>query len=231
MKMICDKYIVETRFYDKSVQRELFLPKNSILLKNNISGVNVSFDEFCSLIGWIKIENIDINQFYELNNDLYIKHYEIKDYLLFYIEHIKFIKFDRPIFVEPKEFMQKTNLNDYYLIHKNKDKLDNEIIEIIKNNKDISNKSLKKYIIRGNIYRIDKILNVNGVHDIEVYTVDENNISVYHTNIFSLFVLLDNPFTDNNKEMIISTTSYNKFIEMQNNILNNINHKINRIFI
>lgn len=226
MKMICDKYIVETRFYDKSVQRELFLPKNSILLKNNISGVNVSFEEFCSLIGWIKIEDIDIDQFYELNNGLHIKHYEIKDYFLFYIEHIKFIKFDRPIFVEPKEFMQKTNLNDYYLIHKYKDKLDNEILEIIKNNKDISNKSLKKYIIRGNIYRIDKILNVNGVHDIEVYTVDENNISVYHTNIFSLFALLDNPFTDSNKEMIISTTSYNKFIEMQNKILNNINHKI-----
>lgn len=231
MKMICDKYVVETRFYDKSAQRELFLPKNSILLKNNISGVNVSFEEFCSLIGWIKIEDIDINQFYELNNGLHIKHYEIKDYLLFYIEHIKFIKFDRPIFVESKEFMQKTNLNDYYLIHKKKDKLDNEILEIIKNNKDISNKTLKKYIIRGDIYRIDKILNVNGVHDIEVYTVDENNISVYHTNIFSLFVLLDNPFTDSNKEMIISTTSYNKFIEMQNIILNNINHKINKIFI
>ena len=229
--MICDKYIVETRFYDKSEQRELFLPKNSILLKNNISGVNVSFDEFCSLIGWIKIENIDINQFYELNNSLHIKHYEIKDYILFYIEHIKFIKFDKPIFVQPKEFMKKTNLNDYYLIHKNKDKLDNEIIEIIKNNKDISNKSLKKYIIRGDIYRIDKILNVNGVHDIEVYTVDKNNISIYHINIFSLFALIDNPFTDSNKEMIISTTSYNKFIEMQNNILNNINHKINRIFI
>jgi hypothetical protein len=223
MEKLFKNYQIETRFYDKSVECILYLPEDILLLKNNDSGTHVCYEGFCSLIGWIKADSIDIDKFYELNNNLHIIHYEFNDYLLFHIEHIKFIKFERPDFVESKVFMEKTRLNHYYLVHKDKDKLDDKLHDLIKNGENLTNKQLKKYIIRGEIYRIDKILNINGINDIEVYTVEKDNISVYHTDIFSL---LENSFNDNDKQMVISTTAYVKFIQMQNQILSKINHHI-----
>lgn len=225
MEKLFKNYQIETRFYDNSLECTLYLPEDMLLLNdNNESGTHVSYDGFCSLIGWIKADSIDIDKFYELNNNSHIIHYEFKDYFLFHIEHVKFIKFERPDFVDSKVFMEKTKLNDYYLVRKDKDKLDDKLHDLIKNGDNLTNKELKKYIIRGDIYRIDKILNVKGINDIEVYTVEKDNISIRHTDIFSL--LEENPFNDNDKQMVISTTAYVKFIQMQNQILSKINHHI-----
>lgn len=168
------KYKIIKGWYNTITEEEISAPKDEKFLyrKGDIGDTcHTTHNHYMMILPENQYSKEDIDLI--VREDNFLRYEKFCDLHILIWTDIRFIS-DYPVFDDYKEAMDKYNLNDYYIVHRKKDRFEDNIYDKIRSG-DFTIEDIECMIIPGKVYRVGRVLKLEGPFALSTFDVTNGN--------------------------------------------------------